>query len=100
MNICVIGAGWFGCHIASKLIDDGHDVRIFEKESSIFSNASGNNQNRLHQGFHYPRSFLTRKMSYEGYKKFIKQYPSLTRPLKNMGVTFLQKLLKILSLMV
>ena len=36
MNICIIGAGWFGCHIACKLIEDGHKVKIFEKESTIF----------------------------------------------------------------
>ena len=63
MKICVIGAGWFGCHIATKLIDEGHSVKIFEKNKKIFSNASGNNQNRLHQGFHYPRSRKTINLS-------------------------------------
>ena len=83
IKIAIIGAGWFGCHIGFQLKQNRFDVKIFEKENDIFKNASGNNTNRLHLGFHYPRSFLTRKMSYEGYKKFIKQYPSLTRPLKN-----------------
>ena len=83
IKIAIIGAGWFGCHIGFKLKQNKFDVKIFEKESDIFKNASGNNTNRLHLGFHYPRSFLTRRMSYDGYKKFIKQYPNLSKPLKN-----------------
>ena len=35
MKICVIGAGWFGCHIATKLIDEGHSVKIFEKNKKF-----------------------------------------------------------------
>ena len=31
MKICVIGAGWFGCHIATKLIDEGHSVKFLKK---------------------------------------------------------------------
>ena len=83
IRIAIIGAGWFGCHIGHKLVEKKFKVQIFEKEKDIFQNASGNNTNRLHLGFHYPRSFQTRKMSFEGYKKFIKEYPSLSKPLKN-----------------
>lgn len=83
IRIAVIGAGWFGCHIGYNLIKKKFKVEIFEKENDIFQNASGNNTNRLHLGFHYPRSFQTRKMSIDGYKKFMKQYPQLSRPLKN-----------------
>ena len=82
IRIAVIGAGWFGCHIGYNLIKKKFKVEIFEKENDIFQNASGNNTNRLHLGFHYPRSFQTRKMSIDGYKKFMKQYPQLSRPLK------------------
>ena len=83
ISIAIIGAGWFGCHIGYKLAQKNYKVKIFEKEKDIFQNASGNNTNRLHLGFHYPRSFQTRKMSYEGYKKFITQYPNLSKTLKN-----------------
>ena len=83
MNICIIGAGWFGCHIARKLIEDGHEVKIFEKEKNIFSNASGNNQNRLHLGFHYPRSKKTIEFSKKGFSKFKKEYGFLTKKVKN-----------------
>lgn len=83
MKVCVIGAGWFGCHIAKKLIDDGFDVQVFEKENDIFKNASGNNQNRLHQGFHYPRSKKTIQISKEGFKLFKKEYNFLIKKIKN-----------------
>lgn len=83
MNICIIGAGWFGCHIACKLIEDGHKVKIFEKESAIFFNASGNNQNRLHLGFHYPRSKKTQVFSKKGFLKFKKEYGFLTKKFDN-----------------
>ena len=82
IKIAIIGAGWFGCHIGYKLKKKNFNIKIFEKEKDIFTNASGNNTNRLHLGFHYPRSFRTRQMSSNGYKKFIKQYPHLTAELK------------------
>lgn len=83
MKIAVIGAGWFGCHIASKLLDEGYDIKIFEKENKIFSNASGNNQNRLHLGFHYPRSKKTIELSRSSFFKFKKEYNFLSKKLKN-----------------
>ena len=83
MKICVIGAGWYGCHIALKLIEDGHEVKIFEKKNKIFSDASGNNQNRLHQGFHYPRSAETILSSRNGFKKFKDYYKFLTKTVNN-----------------
>lgn len=82
IKIAIIGAGWFGCHIGYKLKNKNFNIKIFEKEKDIFKNASGNNTNRLHLGFHYPRSFRTRQMSSNGYRKFIKQYPNLSAKLK------------------
>ena len=82
-KIAVIGAGWFGCHIATELIKEGFDVTIYEKEKNIFLNGSGNNTNRLHLGYHYPRSFATRKISLDGFKKFTKYYPKFSRPIES-----------------
>ena len=78
INIAIIGAGWFGCHIGYKLKQKKFKIQILEKGKDIFENASGNNTNRLHLGFHYTRSIKTRKMSSDGYKKFMKQYPNLS----------------------
>lgn len=85
MKIAIIGAGWFGCHIASELIKEGYKIKIFEKANDIFLGASGFNQNRLHLGFHYPRSFLTREQSKKGFKFFKKNYPTFSKKIqKNM----------------
>jgi len=78
MRVAVVGAGWYGCHIASELISDGHQVTIFEAQGDIFNGASGINQHRLHLGFHYPRSFPTREQSRDGFKKFREKYPELS----------------------
>ena len=84
-KIAIIGAGWFGCYIAYDLINSGYDINIFEKQDKIFKGASGFNQNRLHQGFHYPRSYNTIKESKNGYKKFLKTFPSLVEKInKNL----------------
>ncbi len=81
-KIAIIGAGWFGCYIAVDLMNCGYEVDIFEKEKKIFKGASGYNQNRLHQGFHYPRSYKTIKESQNGYKKFVKTFPKLLKKIK------------------
>ena len=76
MEIIVIGAGWFGCHIADALSHQ-HDIRVMEVKQDIFQGTSGHNQNRLHLGFHYPRSHQTRMCAKHGYAKFLKQYGHL-----------------------
>jgi hypothetical protein len=83
MNICILGAGWFGCFIADELIKKGYLVDVYEKEKDIFLNASGNNQNRLHLGFHYPRSLITRKLSIDGFKIFKKKFKLFSKKIKN-----------------
>ena len=79
IKIAILGAGWFGCYIGHELVKENLNITIFEKQKDIFQNGSGNNQNRLHLGFHYPRSYLTRKMSREGYAEFIKKFPQFVK---------------------
>lgn len=76
--IAVVGGGWFGCHIASVLKARGIPFELFEARARLFEGASGYNQNRLHLGFHYPRSAETRLQSRQGFAEFIKRYPSLS----------------------
>jgi hypothetical protein len=44
--------------------------------------ASGNNQNRLHLGFHYPRSYKTRIQSIKGFNEFVKKYPKFSNKIE------------------
>jgi hypothetical protein len=79
----IIGAGWYGCHITSSFKALGFDVTVFDKETSLLSRASGNNQFRLHQGFHYARNYRTRVQSRDGYMRFIERYPTLSDPIEH-----------------
>lgn len=80
-NIHVMGAGWYGCHLALSLQAE-HSVRIFDPKGA-FAGASGANQNRLHLGFHYPRSAETRRQSVQGFTQFLTHYPDLSLPCNN-----------------
>lgn len=73
-RIKIIGAGLFGCCIGYELNRAGHDVTIIEKSNDIMQKASKCNHNRIHFGYHYPRSIETAKQSLDGYKIFLKHY--------------------------
>ena len=69
MRIIVIGAGIFGITIALELAKR-HNVTLVDANSDILQNASKVNHNRLHFGFHYPRSEATARQCLEGYSLF------------------------------
>lgn len=79
MRIRVLGAGLYGCHLALAMIREGHDVEVHESAAAIFTGASGNIPARLHLGFHYSRSKLTRAACQEHYARFMATYGHLTR---------------------
>jgi hypothetical protein len=79
LSFAIIGGGWYGCHIASSLRALGFGVRVFEHQHRLLHMSSGNNQFRLHLGFHYPRHYGTRMQSREGFSRFVERYPGLTR---------------------
>lgn len=74
MKYIIIGAGWYGCHIASYLLDKHKTILIIDKENDFFNGSSSKNQNRLHLGFHYPRSSSTIIESKKGYSAFLNMY--------------------------
>lgn len=78
-NVAVIGGGWYGCHIASSLHLLGFSVELFEQSHRLLGEASGNNQFRLHLGFHYARHHNTRLQSREGYLRFMERYSDLSK---------------------
>lgn len=82
MKIAIIGGGWYGCHIAATLDALNFDVTLFEQHHRLLHEASGNNQFRLHLGFHYARDYRTRLQSRDGYQRFLERYEHLTESVK------------------
>ena len=78
MKIRILGGGLYGSHLALALLRDGHEVELHEIADRLFAGASGNIPARLHQGFHYPRSKLTRDACREHRAEFMARYGHLT----------------------
>jgi len=73
-KIAIVGAGIFGCSIALELDKEGYQILLFEKEEDIMLKATKNNHNRIHYGYHYPRSLETTKQSLDGLISFLANY--------------------------
>lgn len=82
MKIRVLGAGFYGCHIATELISAGHEVHVHEINDTIFGGASGKIPARLHLGFHYPRSKKTREACQKHVPEFMARYARFTRAVR------------------
>jgi len=75
-TFAIIGAGFFGLHIAAQIRRrfGGAHIEIFEMESEALNGAATNNQCRLHLGFHYPRSGYTIYQSVMGFDRYVSEY--------------------------
>jgi glycine/D-amino acid oxidase-like deaminating enzyme len=73
----VIGGGFYGAAIAIYLAKQRGLKRILlvEKESGLLRRASYNNQARVHNGYHYPRSLTTAYRSRVNFPKFVRDWP-------------------------
>lgn len=70
----VVGGGFYGAHIAAFLARRLGRVVLLERESTLLTRASYNNQARVHGGYHYPRSILTSLRSRRNYPRFVREY--------------------------
>jgi glycine/D-amino acid oxidase-like deaminating enzyme len=73
----VIGGGFYGAAIAIYLVKQRgfKHVRLIEREATLLSRASYNNQARVHNGYHYPRSFTTAYRSRINLPRFVHDWP-------------------------
>lgn len=74
MKIGIVGGGIFGLLAAKKIKDNlkkNVEITIFEINDNILKGASANNLNRIHLGYHYPRSKKTADQSKLNYYKFV-----------------------------
>jgi hypothetical protein len=52
----------------------GQRVAVVEREADLLQRASYNNQARVHNGYHYPRSLLTGLRSRINFPRFVEDY--------------------------
>ncbi len=70
-DTAIIGGGFFGCSLALAFAAAGERVVVVEKGEDLLTRASYVNQARVHNGYHYPRSFLTAARSAINYPRFL-----------------------------
>lgn len=77
----VIGGGFYGCAIAIYLARERGMRRILlaERELRLLSRASYTNQARVHNGYHYPRSFTTAYRSRVNLPRFVQDWPAAVK---------------------
>lgn len=77
----VIGGGFYGSVIALHL-KNKHGLKkvlLVEREKTLLSRASYRNQARVHNGYHYPRSFTTAYRSRINLPKFVHDWPNAVK---------------------
>ena len=74
----IIGAGFYGALISTylKKTKGLKKVLLLESKSSIMTCASSNNQARIHNGYHYPRSYVTANRSHINFSRFVDDWYS------------------------
>ena len=77
----VIGGGFYGTTIAAYLVKTRgmKRVTLVEREDALLGRASFNNQARIHNGYHYPRSFTTAYRSRINLRKFVLDWPDAVK---------------------
>ena len=81
IDAVVIGGGFYGVSIACWLVLHRglRNVRLIERESRLLSRASCHNQARIHNGYHYPRSYTTAYRSRINLPRFVADFPFAVR---------------------
>jgi hypothetical protein len=77
----VIGGGFYGICIALHLRkrNPKASIKIIENEKELMSRASYGNQARVHNGYHYPKSFVTAFRSRVNLPHFLNDFPFSVR---------------------
>mgnify|MGYP003377294600 FL=1 len=70
----IIGGGFFGAYIALQLKEKYNSILVLEQENDLLLHASLNNQARVHNGYHYPRSLSTAISSSRHFKTFCNEF--------------------------
>jgi len=75
-DVLVVGGGFYGCCIAlyMKRHRGCERVLVVERAEELLTRASYVNQARVHNGYHYPRSFTTAYRSRINLPRFAEEF--------------------------
>ena len=81
VDAIIIGGGFYGSAIAVYLAKTRglRKVILLEREPELLLRASYNNQARVHNGYHYPRSFTTAFRSRVNLPRFVRDWPQAVK---------------------
>lgn len=81
LDAIIIGGGFYGVAIAIYLAKQRkfNQIVLIEMESALLTRASYNNQARIHNGYHYPRSFTTAYRSRINLPRFVRDWPDAVK---------------------
>lgn len=81
VDAVIIGGGFYGAAIGIYLAKQRGLKRIVlvEREAALLKRASYNNQARVHNGYHYPRSFTTAYRSRINLPRFVHDWPQAVK---------------------
>ncbi len=66
MSVVIIGGGIVGCHIAYRLVNEGREVFLLEKERALGEHTSTRNSGVIHGGMYYPHGSLRARLCVRG----------------------------------
>lgn len=73
----IIGGGFYGAAIAIyRRSVAWKRIALVEREPALLTRASYNNRARVHNGYHYPRSFTTAYRSRINLPRFVRDWPA------------------------
>jgi glycine/D-amino acid oxidase-like deaminating enzyme len=77
----IVGGGFYGAAIAIYLSRQRglKHVLLVEREPALMQRASYHNQARVHNGYHYPRSFTTAYRSRINLPRFVSDWPQVVK---------------------
>jgi hypothetical protein len=70
----ILGAGLYGLYAAEQCGARGERILVLERDEGPFLRATYINQARVHQGYHYPRSYSTAIKSAHYFARFCRDY--------------------------
>jgi glycine/D-amino acid oxidase-like deaminating enzyme len=81
IDALIIGGGFYGAAIAVYLARQRglRHIVLVEREAALMQRASFNNQARVHNGYHYPRSFTTAYRSRVNLPRFVSDWPAIIK---------------------